>query len=91
LCGAGISTSVGVPDFRSETGVYRDEETKKMFDAATFDSDPSVMYRGCKKLFGLASNASLSAAHRLFGMLEKKGKLLRIYDQVRIEKKGVLN
>jgi hypothetical protein len=51
LCGAGISTSCGIPDFRSaETGLYNNEETKQMFDLTTFDTDPSVMYKGCQKV-----------------------------------------
>ena len=79
LSGAGVSTSAGIPDFQSENGLYANAETKDMFDVATFASDPSVMYRGCKKLF--ARSAQLTPAHRLFGMLERRGKLLRIYDQ----------
>ncbi len=81
LTGAGISTACGIPDFRSATGLYANEETRHMFDGAVFQSDPTVMYRGCAKLFSTVSTVAPSAAHKFLGHLEKANKLLRVYDQ----------
>jgi NAD-dependent SIR2 family protein deacetylase/ankyrin repeat protein len=81
LSGAGISTSCGIPDFRSANGLYANQETRNMFDAAMFEQDPTVMYEGCANIFSSAASVEPSAAHRFLGQLEKHNKLRRVYDQ----------
>lgn len=83
LAGAGISTNCGIPDFRSQNGIYSNEDTRRIFDGRQFYEDPSIMYSGCAKLFGSALHGpvKLSMAHRFFALLERKNLLLRIYTQ----------
>ena len=58
--------------------------TRDIFDGAVFDRDPRVLYNGCRDLFlhAMAGQAApVSVAHRFFALLERKGLLLRVYDQ----------
>ena len=86
MSGAGISTAVGIADYRSkDSGVYSSEATRGIFDGAQFYKDPSVLYKGCKRLFEPLfvkdGSVSVSLAHRFFALLERKKLLLRVYDQ----------
>lgn len=53
LCGAGISVSCGIPDFRSKDGIYAIlaqeekyelDDPSDMFDKEVFLRDPSLFY-----------------------------------------------
>jgi NAD-dependent histone deacetylase SIR2 len=85
MAGAGISTNAGVPDFRSETGIYsRQDASSTMFDLDTFQHNPQVLYHGCRDVFLRLYEkgpVDLTAAHRFFRLLHNKGLLLRVYDQ----------
>ncbi|RLN90443.1 hypothetical protein BBJ28_00001302 [Nothophytophthora sp. Chile5] len=90
LAGAGISVSCGIPDFRSENGIYsvRDWEstgaTKLAFDYIEFfRSNPRPFFAFAKELFPKSSGFTFvpSRSHYFLKLLEDKGKLLRIYSQ----------
>lgn len=85
LSGAGVSTSCGIPDFRSANGIYATLEQSRpelydpqmMFDINVFKEDPSIFYSFAKELY--PSNFKPSPSHRFIKLLEEKGKLLRNY------------
>ncbi|GAA5990553.1 hypothetical protein JCM11641_002576 [Rhodosporidiobolus odoratus] len=87
LTGAGVSTSCGIPDFRSPTGLYARlkqenwdlDDPQDMFDLAYFKEKPNVFYSFAKEIY--PSNFVPSTCHRFVRLLEKNDKLLRNYTQ----------
>lgn len=89
LGGAGISTSCGIPDFRSEDGIYAQlQRTNKypeltdptdMFHKDFFLHDPSCFFSFARDIF--PSNFTPSPSHRFIKLLEDRGQLLRHYTQ----------
>ncbi|KAL1629858.1 NAD-dependent histone deacetylase sir2 [Neofusicoccum ribis] len=86
ITGAGISTSLGIPDFRSKnTGFYSKlremgfEDPEQVFDITNFDEDPTIFY----KLAGdiLPDLYNWTPTHEFIHLLQEKGKLLTNYTQ----------
>jgi len=70
LTGAGISTASGIPDFRSEAGIYSDEHNVNVFDLDTFDRDPSIFYRFARTFYPLIRDAAPNSAHRALAAMK---------------------
>lgn len=87
LTGAGISVSCGIPDFRSEGGIYRLveqygfdlEEPESLFDIEFFDRDPVPFFTFAKTLF--PGEVQPSPMHHFIAALDRRKKLLRNYTQ----------
>ena len=88
LVGAGISTSCGIPDFRSEGGLYglvqrlglALGDPQELFDIEAFDADPQPFYTAAAHIWPAAGTLP-SPTHRFIAALAKKRKLLRVYSQ----------
>ncbi|KAI8988052.1 DHS-like NAD/FAD-binding domain-containing protein [Mycotypha africana] len=85
VTGAGVSVSCGIPDFRSETGIYSRlqeyelDDPQQMFDIDYFRVAPEIFYSFAKELY--PSNYEPSPSHHFVKLIEEKGKLLRNYTQ----------
>lgn len=89
LCGAGISVSCGIPDFRSKGGIYDQIDIndyglctpEEIFHMEVFMDNPKPFYKFARKMLYPAQPHEPSPSHRFLKHLEDKKMLLRIYTQ----------
>lgn len=86
MCGAGISTSAGIPDFRTPgTGLYDNLQrfdlprAESIFELNHFREHPAAFYELCKEMW--PGNFRPTPAHYFVRLLHDKGILLRCYSQ----------
>ena len=81
--GAGVSTESGIPDFRSEDGLYHEKycyPPERIISHSFFLTNPEVFYRFYKEKM-LCLDAEPNAAHRKLAELEQAGKLKAVVTQ----------
>ena len=86
VTGAGISTSLNIPDFRSRGGLYsrlRDmgfAEPESVFSRDTFEQDPRPFFSVASMILP-PTDGRFTPAHAFLRLLQDKGKLLTLYTQ----------
>ncbi len=86
ITGAGISTSLDIPDFRSHDGLYSTlrnmgfEDPESVFSRDTFEQDPQAFFSVAAKILP-PTDGRYTPAHAFLRLLQDKGKLLTLYTQ----------
>lgn len=83
--GAGISTASGIPDFRSDNGIYNQKtklnyKPEEIISHSFYEQHPDLFYEFYKTKM-CYPDAQPNAAHKYFADLEKKGKNVTIVTQ----------
>ncbi|GAA5887958.1 hypothetical protein JCM5296_001511 [Sporobolomyces johnsonii] len=93
VCGAGISTASGIPDFRSSAGLFeslkkqypdaRLSSGKDLFDVGLFASEQNaaIFYNMIAELKKQTDAVEPTAFHSWLKELDDQGKLFRVYTQ----------
>lgn len=81
--GAGVSTESGIPDFRSEDGLYRQKYSyppEEIISHTFFVRNPEVFFEFYKDKM-MALDAKPNPAHKALARLEQEGKLTAVITQ----------
>lgn len=86
MCGAGISTSAGIPDFRSPSAglyfklkKYNLPYPEAVFEGSYFKQNPQPFYQLCREMY--PEKLTPTTTHKFFTLLKNKDMLRRVYTQ----------
>jgi NAD-dependent deacetylase len=81
LTGAGISRPSGIPDFRSEGGLWTHDDPLAVASLASFRADPRRFYSWVQPLIDTIEVALPNPAHLALAQLEREGRLTTVITQ----------
>ena len=81
VTGAGISTESGIPDFRSETGIWAEVDPFEVASIQAFKRDPERVWRFYRTRIHSLLEAQPNDGHRALAELERRGLVQAIVTQ----------
>lgn len=81
LTGAGVSTESGIPDFRSETGIWAEVDPFEVASIQAFRRNPERVWSFYRERIPLLRDAQPNPAHEAIAELERRGLVQAVVTQ----------